>query len=261
MISMDRSSRRRRVSTIGLLVAVLAFIFAPGQAAATVNTTPIGFHDGNEGSVPTYDCWAAGWAVDRDDLTARLEVRILVDGSEVVAGVADLLREDLIVSGDSPDGLAGFHFDLQDLVKPVVWHTVLAQARDNETGAWFDLGATSRQLRCANDPDASPFSGVWTAIDLDGSRETLTISGGPTNFQVTYRDDFATVCADAGAPSTQFRAQATGRLLGPTSLEIGFSEGRCGSFIVGMGPTGYEYVSGTDQLSDGFHVWSRSHGE
>ena len=62
----------------------------------------------------------------------------------------------------SPDGLAGFHFDLRDLVTPLVWHTVVAQARDHDTGEWFDLNSTPRQLRCANDPAASPFSGVWT---------------------------------------------------------------------------------------------------
>jgi hypothetical protein len=221
------------------------------------NATPVGFHDGNEGTVPTYECWAAGWAVDRDDLTARLEVRILVDGSEVVAGVADLFRQDLVDAGESPDGLAGFHFDLRDLIKPLVWHSVVAQARDIDTGEWFTLNSTPRQLRCADDPAATPFAGVWTAVDLDGSRETLTISGGPASLQVTYHDQFATVCSNAGARTTQFRAQATGSLVSAVTLEVAFEEGRCGSLVVPMGPTTYEYLADTDQLSDGYHTWDR----
>jgi hypothetical protein len=226
------------------------------------NATPVGFHDGNEGTVPTYECIAYGWAVDRDDLTARLEVRILVDGTEVVAGVADLLREDLIVSGDSPDGLAGFLFDLRDLVKPLVTHTVVAQARDNETGEWFDLNSTPRELRCADAPGSSPFAGVWTAVDGDGSNETLTVSGGPTSVQVTYQDDFATVCANAGAPTTQFRAQGTGRLLSGELLEVVLEEGRCGALVIPIdAPSYFEYLAETDQLfSDGVRTWSRRTG-
>ena len=257
MTSMDRPSNRRGASTIGLIVAVLAMIIAPGLALGVENQTPVGFHDGNEGTVPTYECWAGGWAVDRDDLTARLEVRILVDGSEVVAGVADLFRQDLIDAGESPDGFAGFHFDLRDLIKPLVWHTVVAQARDNETGEWFNLNSTPRQLRCADDPAASPFGGVWTAIDLDGSHETLTVSGGPASLQVTYHDRFATVCANAGAPTTQFRAHASGRLLNAVTLEVAFDEGRCGSLTFPMSSTVFEYLADTDQLSDGYHTWDR----
>jgi hypothetical protein len=227
------------------------------------NATPIGFHDGHEGLVATYDCMAFGWAVDRDDLTARLQVRVLVDGVEAASAIADDLREDLIASGDSPDGLAGFTIDLRDAITPVVPHLVTAQARDHDTGEWFDLEATPRTLRCADDPAANPFIGAWTSTDIDGSTETLVVSGGPAGLRVSYGDDFASVCADADAAVTIFRALGQARLLGPDLLEVSLDDGRCGAHIVPIGwPMTFDYLAGTDQLlGDGERTWSRRGAE
>lgn len=227
------------------------------------NATPIGFHDGNEGTVPTYECGAFGWAVDPDDRGARLTVRILVDGVETISGVADVLREDLIASGDSPDGFAGFGFDLRDVVRPIVTHEIRAQARDNETGEWFDLEATPRTMRCADDAAANPFVGAWTSTDGDGSTETLIVSGGPASLRVSYGDDFASVCAEAGATVTAFRAVGVARLLGPELLEVNLDDGRCGSHVVPIDwPIHFEYLADGDQLlTDGTRLWSRRGAE
>jgi hypothetical protein len=239
------------------------FVLESSQKSLTCgNATPIGFHDGNEGSVPSYECAAFGWTVDRDDLSARLQVRIVVDGTEVVSGVADALREDLIASGDSPDGLAGFVFDLRDLVSPAVTHQVVAQARDNETHEWFDLEATPRSLRCADDPATNPFIGAWTSPDsFDGSTETFTVSGGPGPQAVVYRDDFGSICVDHEAPTTRFVAHGSARLFAADIIEITLDEGRCGPVSL---PIGFAfqlvYLEGTDVLTDGERTWTRVGG-
>jgi hypothetical protein len=46
-------------------------------------------------------------------------------------------------------------------------------------------------------------------------------------------------------------------LVSAVTLEVAFEEGRCGSLVVPMGPTTYEYLADTDQLSDGYHTWDR----
>ena len=234
-----------------------------GDGVEVANATPIGFHDGNEGTVPTYDCAAFGWAVDPDDRGARLLVRILVDGVETTSGVADALREDLIASGDSPDGLAGFSFDLRDLVAPVVVHEITAQARDDETGEWSDLEATPRTMRCFDDPSDNPFVGAWTSTDIDGSTERITVSSGPAALRVSYADDFASVCAEGGATVTVFHADGHARRLGPDVLEVNLDDGRCGAHVVPIDwPIYFDYLVGTDQLlTDGTRIWSRHAAE
>jgi hypothetical protein len=222
-----------------------------------LSAPPIGFHDIAEGSVPPYDCVAAGWAVDVDSPTDRVGVRVVVDGAVVAETIADLFRQDLVEAGVPGDGNAGFHLDLWPLVRPARWHEVRAQAQDNETGAWSDLEATPRQLRCAH-PPTTPFHGAWTAPDFDGSTQSLAFSGGPGNLAVTYRDSFATVCADLGSATTQFVGTGTARLVAPDVIEVVLTTQHCGSTFLGPTPPLYlAYDPTTEQLLSDFGIWTR----
>lgn len=226
---------------------------ATPRTLTCLSAPPIGFHDTSEGEVPSYDCVAAGWSVDVDSPTTRVLVRVLVDGVEVASGTADGFREDLIEAGIPGDGFSGFGFDLWPLIQPLAWHEVRTQAQDLETGAWSDLEATPRQLRCVNAPTANPFHGVWTAMDFDASLQTLIISAGPAGLRVTYRDDYATICAKPGAANTRFQGTGTGRLVAPDRLEVTLTNQHCGqtAFLV------LAHDPESDQLFSDFGVWTR----
>lgn len=171
------------------------------KVVTCADSPPEGTHDGVSGNQPPWSCVANGWAVDPDDRTARLTVRILVDGQEVTSTVANLFRPDLIDAGNSPDGLAGFNINLWGLISHKKSHEIRAQAQDNETGEWVDLDSTPRTLRCSVPPPGSGigFSGQWTAIDLDGSTLKMKIGVGETP-QVTYQDSSSTFCDNSPSP-------------------------------------------------------------
>ena len=121
---------------------------APGNAGATYaqgSTLPEGFHDGMEGTVDANSCTAVGWAVDPDDRNRDLQVQILSDGSPVITMTANLLREDV---GACPGGTCGFGVNLWGLISAGQVHQITAQAYDEETEAWLNLGATPKSLTC-----------------------------------------------------------------------------------------------------------------
>lgn len=112
------------------------------------SASPAGFHDGSTHGVASGDqCYANGWASDADDRSRDVAIRILVDGEEVWAGLADDPRPDLVSAGVA-DGSAAFWVDLRGLLSLGATHQVRVQAQDVETGRWFDLGATPRTLTC-----------------------------------------------------------------------------------------------------------------
>lgn len=165
------------------------------------NSSPVGTHDGVDGTQPPWACAANGWAVDPNDRTARLTVRVLVDGQEVTSSVADLYRQDLVDAGVSPDGFAGFNILLWGLISHGLQHEIRVQAQDNETTEWFDLDATPMTLRCSVPPPRSGigFTGLWTATDLDGSALRMHIGPGDTP-QIAYRDSYSTQCDTDASP-------------------------------------------------------------
>lgn len=95
------------------------------------------------------DCFADGWAVDLDDTTARLNVRISVDGAVVGTVVADRFRENLADLGISA-GFSGWGLNLLASVTQHVEHQILAEAQDAQTLEWHALASTPKSLTCGN---------------------------------------------------------------------------------------------------------------
>jgi len=142
---------------IRVLAVPIALVLAlPGTAAATDNQTPVGTHDGYEGSAGPAYCAAAGWAVDPDDRLADLTIRVLSDGQVVAIGIADLFRQDLVDAGVSPDGNSGFYIRLWDLVSLNVAHVITVQAQDHESAEWVNLNLTPKSLTCVSGTATSP---------------------------------------------------------------------------------------------------------
>lgn len=100
-----------------------------------------------------------------------------------------------------------------------------------------------------------PFDGVWASTDVDGSEQTLTVSGAaPATRSVTLFDESASVCG--GAP-----AQLTGPgavngtsldVTGPLTCRPGGNQLRVRISVT------WTYDASTDTLTDQFGVvWHR----
>jgi len=110
----------------------------------------------------------------------------------------------------------------------------------------------------------SPFVGSWSSIDpVDGSVQHMTVMGG-TNLAISYVDEYATTCANEGAPTTVFTGVLTGHVSG-NELDAWFKQAGCGSMIVLKASFGFvwifEYDPNTDTLwgaiNDGPATWHR----
>jgi hypothetical protein len=106
----------------------------------------------------------------------------------------------------------------------------------------------------AND---SPFLGTWTSVDLDGSNQSLTISGGGSgNVAVSLYDDAATT-ACGGAPA---RFAGSGAVHGNDLVTTGAIT--CvpgGNPVRGRLSLDFHYDAATDTLTDfSGVVWRRS---
>jgi hypothetical protein len=119
------------------------------------NTLADGFHDGTT-SDKAYaeDCRADGWAYDGDSPKQDVTVRILSMRTdltqvpiEVWRGPASEFREDLIQAGIG-DGTSSFSVDLRPLIAYGIPYEIRVQGRDVQTGEWFTLQNSPRELTC-----------------------------------------------------------------------------------------------------------------
>ena len=117
---------------------------------------PEGNHDGSEGVALMSTCNASGWAVDPDDLSRDLDVRILSDGAPVTTITASDFREDLV--GICTGGTCGFTTSLWGLISLDEEHEILAQAYDQETAGWVDVDENPKLLTCQE------FMHIWVPI-------------------------------------------------------------------------------------------------
>jgi len=177
------------------LLVLAGSLYGAGPVSAVIGV-PTGFHDSFEGVVGAVDCAAEGWAVDPDDTYRDVSIRILSDGAPVASGTADRFRQDLLDAGVSPDGNSAFSIDLWGLISTDVAHAITAQALNEETSIWVDLGATPKELTCLG----QRFTGLWKATDFDGSAMLMSIGRGTTPV-VGFVDSYATVCATANLPT------------------------------------------------------------
>ena len=128
----------------------------PGKPKSLAGDTPVvGSHDGIDSPVAhADDCRADGWAYDADSPKRDVTVRILAMRTdftlvpiEVWRGPASEFREDLVPAGIG-DGTSSFSVDLRPLIAYGVPYEITTQGRDVQTGEWFSLDWSPRQLTC-----------------------------------------------------------------------------------------------------------------
>jgi hypothetical protein len=109
---------------------------------------------------------------------------------------------------------------------------------------------------------SAAFEGTWTAIDSpDGSTLTLVVGTGATP-AVHFEDDFATGAACVDDAIKVFTADGMGEIAGSRLVVTYPDGGGCGSAVVPLGGTIFDYQADTDTIvcDDGF-VWSRVRGD
>ena len=117
--------------------------------ADITNTLPEVHHDGFEGVQNQFSCRADGWAMDPDDPSLDLNVRIFSDGAQVAQTVAGAFRQDLADGGICGDGTCSFSVDLWNIISPNVDHVITVQAQDAQTGEWVNAFEPPKTLRCS----------------------------------------------------------------------------------------------------------------
>jgi hypothetical protein len=114
------------------------------------------------------------------------------------------------------------------------------------------------------------FTGEWIGNDPappdgDGSVVHVSISGG-TRAQITFTDEFGTICVHNGSPVTEFTSTLVGVVNGDT-LDARFTSARCGPvpllFLRGVPQTWTLDDQGNtdpsdDTIWDGFATWHRA---
>lgn len=110
---------------------------------------PEGYHDYDQGDVPSYACNAGGWAVDPDDRAADLNIETQVDAVTLDGwSVAADYRPDLEASGQCEGGTCGFTRPMWGEIDPYTPHSVAVFAQDVPSGDWVLLSNSHKELTC-----------------------------------------------------------------------------------------------------------------
>lgn len=107
---------------------------------------------------------------------------------------------------------------------------------------------------------ADPFTGSWSATDIDGSAMTMTIGNGNSGVhQVVLIDHVGTICIANGAATDLFQGSAAGIVDGDV-LAATWLRTRCGnlSFDFEGGQFLMEYLPDSDQLFGMGVYWGRT---
>jgi hypothetical protein len=107
---------------------------------------------------------------------------------------------------------------------------------------------------------ADPFTGSWSATDIDGSAMTMNISGGSSgSYQVVLIDHVGTICLNNDASSDLFQGGAVATSDGDV-LTATWLRARCGNvaFDFESGQFAMEYLPESDQLFGMDVYWDRT---
>lgn len=195
-ITISRIKRKFDVVLVITAIFFLAFLIT-GNVLADGENTIRGYHDYQQGDVPSWQCLAGGWAMDPDIPEQGVYVRILVDGNEVTDPfLANGYRPDLEEAwnndeGGCPGGNCAFEINLWDYVIPSIGSEITVEAQDIQTEAWYPLYDTPKTITCRtydiytydpitretravmNLPDTHEFNPKWSP---DGTRIVFTSS-------------------------------------------------------------------------------------
>jgi Tol biopolymer transport system component/regulation of enolase protein 1 (concanavalin A-like superfamily) len=156
---------------------------------------PEGFHDFDQGDVPSWGCNAGGWAADPDDRATDLAVEIDVDGVALPDWVyAGEYRQDLADAGVCVDGNCSFSTSLWGTISAYEPHSVVAYAQDIPSGEWVQLSNSPKTLTCRTydiysyDPQTGETRQITNLRDTDEYNPSWSPSGKKVAHDVVNAD-------------------------------------------------------------------------
>ena len=156
---------------------------------------PEGFHDYDQGDVPSWACNAGGWAADPDDREADLAIEIDVDGNALPDWLsAGEYREDLDNAGVCMNGNCGFSTSLWGTISSYEPHSVVAYAQDIPSGEWVRLSNSPKTLTCrtydiyAFDPLTGETRQITNLRDTDEYNPSWSPNGKKVAHDVLFGD-------------------------------------------------------------------------
>jgi Tol biopolymer transport system component len=186
--------------TDDMWTAAMVFDEDGDVSEATRPEPPTGYHDYDTGDVPSWACNVGGWAIDPDFPYEDVNVRILVDGTQVMDSLkAENYRPDLEEAwnnggGGCPGGTCAFEVSLWDYVEHDVAHEVSVEAQDLRSGEWYPLNSTPKTLTCrtydiyAYDPLTGAIKQITNLTNTDEYDPSWSPNGKKIAHDVVYLD-------------------------------------------------------------------------
>ena len=140
-------------------MVIVAMVFSvTGNVYAQDGYFSIGYHDYDEGSVPSWNCNVGGWAMDSNSPGENVNIRIWVDDFQIMDDfITSNYRQDLEEAWDNgtggcPGGTCAFEVNIWDYVAHDVELDVLVEAQELQNGEWYPLYSTPKSLICETPP-------------------------------------------------------------------------------------------------------------
>ena len=191
-----------------------------------VNIAPEGVHENNNAET----CRVDGWAVDPDDRNIDLTTRLTLtpngqssQGALVVIDIANKFRADLLINKTCTDGTCGFNTVVSGALgfENGKEYSVVAEAKDAQTGEWITLSDTPKNITCGEDDDDfgtiivnSNIPTTWTITGASGPYTQTTEITSMTYTDIPAGDLFSYTISPA------FQGGYNAAIVDPQSTQI-----------------------------------------
>jgi Tol biopolymer transport system component/regulation of enolase protein 1 (concanavalin A-like superfamily) len=155
---------------------------------------PEGYHDYDEGDVPSWACngnvSVGGWAADPDNREYDLAIKVSINGEPLAEPLsASQYRQDLDDAGVCIDGNCSFHSPLE--LPPFIGsNSIIVYAQDIPTGEWVQLSSSPKTITCLT-------TDIYTYNPETGGTQAVTNTPDKYEFNPRWSPDGKKIVHDS----------------------------------------------------------------